>query len=219
MGYWSRASATEQTPARNEVVIDLREGEARYEGVKPPSIYGYDAVLPAAWKPHSKPRLPISRREAPSPLTRGSLPRRFRLLRRFPPMQRIVHHGPITGAHVDVKITIAQSMRLHSTGIEHPMSDLEGRVRDRNYLKLLTDSFGRDRTSLGVHLNDEPRTLEGAKRYWHQSITARSHHGFALSDKYLVLLEYLPPERDMRRANFGIAYKRIVIAYQIDVIS
>ena len=201
----------------DEPIIDLRNGEAVYHGVKPPSTYGYDAVLPTAWKPRPTPQQPTRRPEVPSPKTRLPLPQRFRIEQRFPPMQRIVHHGPIDGADIDVKLTVLESIRLHTTGIEHPMRDLEGRVRDHHYLQLLTDTFGRDRRSLGSNIHYVPRNLASAKREWHMSLAAPSRNGFAVTDKHLVLLEYLPPERDIRRRGFGIAYKRIVIAYQIEV--
>ena len=126
-----------------------------------------------------------------------------------------MHYGPVDGADVDIKLTVARTIRLHTTGIEYPIRDLEGRVRDHEYLQLLIDSFGRDRRSLGSHIEYVPRTLAGAKREWHKSIVARSRHGFAITDRHLVLLEYLSPERDLRQRSFGIAYKRIVMAYQI----
>lgn len=206
-------------PDLDEDVIDLRGGEARYYGVKPPSTYGYDAVVPEAWRQSASATSTTApaadnRREQPS-ATRSALPRRFRLGRRFPPLQRVVHYGPVDGADVDVKLTVALTMRLHTTGIEHPIRDLEGRLRDADYLQLLTDSFGRDRRSLGSTNVQVPRTLLGAKREWHTSIVAGRRHGFAISDRHLVLLEYLSPERDLRRRTFGIAYKRIVVAYEI----
>jgi hypothetical protein len=198
-----------------ELVIDLRDGERRGGGVKPPSVYGYDAIIPKSWRSPTNTGAVPHRREQPSK-SELALPRRFRLKQRFPPLQRVVHYGPIDGQEVTVKLTIAQSMLLHSTGIENPMRDLDGRLRDSDHLQLLTETFGRDRRSLGSQMDRTPDTLEGAKREWHKSIVARNRYGFAVNDSYLVLLEYRSPERDLRHRSFGIAYKRIVVGYQIE---
>jgi len=216
------ASSSEVLDPDSDVVIDLRHGDARqnrYLGVSPPSAYGYDSVLPPAWRSGGKRTHAPQRRETPSSTTRSSLPRRFRLLRRFPPMQRVVHHGPVDGADVEVKLTADRSITLHSTGIEHPMRDLDGRLCDAGHLQLLVDAFGTDRRSLGTSVRHAPPTLDSAKREWHKSIAARAGHGFAIQDEDLVILEYLAPERDPRRRDFGIAYKRIVVAYEIDIIA
>lgn len=97
------------------------------------------------------------------------------------------------------------------------MRDLEGRLRDNDYLQLLIDAFGLDRRSLGTQIAHAPESLDLAKREWHKSIAARARHGFAIAGNQLVVLEYLPPERDIRRRDFGIAYKRVVVAYEIEV--
>ncbi len=215
-----RDSATTERRPVDEPIIDLREGrEGRvlYHGVTPPSTYGYDSVLPVAWRTERTATRGTIRRESPSVATRPPLPRRFRLLRRFPPLQSVVHHGPVDGEDVDVKLTVQRSIRLHTTGIEHPLRDLDGRLREDQHLRLLIDAFGLDRRSFGTQVQHAPSSLEGAKRLWHKSIAARARHGFALAGNYLVVLEYLPPDRDIRRRDFGIAYKRIVMAYEIDV--
>jgi hypothetical protein len=198
------------------LVIDLRARKARHAGVRPPSTYGYDAVVPKSWRSSTNTGGTPHRREQPSK-SEVALPRRFRLKQRFPPLQRVVHYGPIDGQEVDVKLTVAQSILLHSTGIENPMRDLDGRLRESDHLQLLTDTFGRDRRSLGSQLTRTARTLDGAKREWHKSIVARNRYGFAVRAGYLVLLEYRSPERDLRQRSFGIAYKRIVVAYQIEL--
>lgn len=214
-----RRAKTGTEPNRAEDrVVDLREPTGRRSGVQPPSTYGYDPILPPSWREGPRRARQPRRRETPATTTRGPLPRRFRLLRSYPPLQRVVHHGPIDGADVDVKLTMLRSMRLHSTGIEHPLRDLDGRLCEAHHLRLLVDAFGRDRRSLGTNIVREPSSLAGAKREWHMSIVARARHGFAIADDQLVVLEYLSPERDIRRRDFGIAYKRIVVAYQIDVI-
>jgi hypothetical protein len=200
----------------DELVIDLREGEPSDRGVKPPSPYGYDAVMPKSWRSATNTGAVPHRREQPCK-SEVALPRRFRLKQRFPPLQRIVHYGPVNGQQVAVKLTVAQSILLHSTGIENPMRDLDGRLRDSDHLQLLTDTFGRDRRWLGSQINRTADTLEGAKREWHKSIVARNRYGFAVNDSYLVLLEYRSPERDLRQRSFGIAYKRIVVGYQIEL--
>lgn len=200
----------------DELVIDLRAEEAREGGVKPPSTYGYDAVVPKSWRSSTSTGAVLHRREQPLK-SEVALPRRFRLMQRFPPLQRVVHYGPIEGQEVAVKLTVAQSILLHSTGIENPMRDLDGRLRDSDHLQLLTDTFGGNRRSMGAERNRTVGTLEGAKREWHKSIVARNRYGFAVSGGYLVLLEYRSPERDLRHRSFGIAYKRIVLAYQIEL--
>ena len=199
---------------RDEPVIDLRGDEAEYYGVQPPSLYGYDAVRPESWRANG--RAPsASRRQEQPPKGVTALPRRFRLDSRFPPLQRVVHYGPIDGRAVEVKLTMRRSIQLHSTGIEHSLRELDGRVRDADHLQLLVDAFGLDRTTLGSHVVQRPHTLHGAKREWHKAIVAGNRHGFAIRGEHLVLLEYRSPERDSRQRSFGIAYKRIVIAYRI----
>lgn len=128
-----------------------------------------------------------------------------------------MHYGPINGQPVDVKLTVAQSIQLHSTGIEHSMQNLEGRVRECDHLQLLVDAFGLDRRTLGSGIERKPLTLHGAKREWHKSIVAAHRHGFAISGDHLLVLEYRSPERDSRQRSFGIAYKRIIVAYEIMV--
>lgn len=216
-------SRRERSSSRDpDVVIDLRRPDAasdRYLGVSPPSAYGYDPILPQSWRAGG-PRTHVpQRRETPSSTTRGSLPRRFRLLRRFPPLQRVVHHGPVDGADVEVKLTVDRSITLHSTGIEHPLRNLDGRLCDAHHLRLLIEAFGTDRRSLGTTVRHAPPTLDIAKRQWHKWIAARARHGFAIDGDDLVILEYLSPERDPRRRDFGVAYKRIVVAYEIDVVA
>jgi len=200
----------------DESVIDLRAGKSRDGGVKPPSTYGYDAVMPKSWRAPTNTGAAPERREQP-PKSEVALPRRFRLKQRFPALQRVVHYGPISGQEVDVKLTVTHSILLHSTGIENPMRDLDGRLRECDHLQLLTDTFGRDRRSLGSELSRTAGTIEGAKRQWHKSIVARNRYGFAVRGGYLVLLEYRSPERDIRHRSFGIAYKRIVVCYQIEL--
>ena len=213
MGARRRETAYELTALRavgdDEPVIDLRHGEAQFVGVKPSSAYGYDAVVPEAWRPRLAAERRRPRREEPA-ASRLPIPRRFRLLKSFPPMQRVVHYGPIDGKDIEVRVTVARSMNLHTTGIEYPLRELESRLREEDYLQVLIDAFGRDRRS--SQIDHTPRTLVGAKRQWHKLIAA-GQHGFAVNDRYLVLLAYQPPERDSRQRSFGVAYKRIVVAY------
>lgn len=199
---------------RDEPVIDLRDGEASYYRAKPSSPYGYDAVTPKTWGKNGSNGAATRRQERP-PRDGHVLPRRFRLGRRFPPLQRVVHYGMIDGQAVDIKLTVARTIQLHSTGVEHPMRELDGRVREADHLQLLIDSFGLDRSTLGAHVAQRPHTLQGAKRAWHKEIVSGNRHGFAVRGNYLVLIEYRAPERDLRQRSFGVAYKRIVVAYEI----
>ena len=197
MSVWQRVAAKTSQLVRDhqqdEPVVDLRHGEARY--------------YPG--------RGPIRRRKERPPRSLESLPRRFRLGQRFPPLQRVVHYGPITGQAVEVRLTMRRTMQLHSTGIEHPLRQLDGRLRETDHLMLLTDALGLDRRSLGTSVQQRPRTLPGAKRQWHKEIMSGHRYGFAMNAEYLVLLEYRSPERDSRCRDFGVAYKRIVIAYEV----
>lgn len=201
MRVWNRRPTNEAPVQRavklEEPIIDLRHGEARYY---PTRVHQFENG---------------SRRRERPPRDEVSLPQRFRLGRRFPPLQRVVHYGPIDGESAEIRLTMRRTMLLHSTGVEHSLRQLEGRVRELDHLLLLVDSFGLDRRSLGAHVSARPNTLHGAKREWHKEIMAGRRHGFAMNGEYLVLLEYRAPERDLRRRHFGIAYKRIIMAYEV----
>jgi hypothetical protein len=162
-------------------------------------------------------RLSLHRAERPTEVTRGRLPNRFHILTSFPAYQRVVHHGPIDGRDVQVKLTVAKRVQLHSTGVEFPLTELAGRVSDRDHLRILTDAFGRDQHQLGSRRVHRPNTLAGAKRQWFRRTTNRGRYGFAITDSFLMLLDYQAPERDVRRRNFGVAYKRILMVYAIKV--
>jgi len=156
-----------------------------------------------------------ARQERPTSTTRGPLPQNIRLGGSFPPYQRVVHHGPINGRSVDVKLTGHDRIELHSTGIEFPMTELAGRLSDEDHLRLLIDAFGRDQRLLGSVQVHVPNTLIGAKQQWYRNVTNRGRYGFALNRHHLVLLQYRSPNRDPNNSNFGVAYKRIVKAYAI----
>lgn len=145
------------------------------------------------------------------------LPRFFRIEKGFQPLKRIVHWGEADHRELEVRLTMADSINLHSTGIERPLGELEGHIPEAQHLQVLVDLFGRD-TWASAEAADSPPSLPHARQQWQHQIADHQRYGFAMNNYHLVSLEYRPPTNDPRDAEGNAAYKRIAMVYPIAAI-